>query len=68
MTEKAESMIDLIYSISPVDSPFFIDFNYGRVKFRIGKGGSMRKQRRRKVKPIKFTAARDSLSASMNGL
>lgn len=52
-----EDMADTIYTISPVDSPFFAIFTYGRFTFSSAKGGSMRKQRRRKAKPIRFTAA-----------
>ena len=52
-----ESVEDLIYSISPVDSPFIAKFKSGLCTFRRCKGGSMRKRRRRKAKPIRFTSA-----------
>jgi hypothetical protein len=52
-----DTVEDMIYRLEPVDSPFFAIFKYGRFTFRRGKGGSMRKQRRRKAKPLRFTAA-----------
>lgn len=48
---------DMIFTITPVESPFWEVFKHARVQFRSGKGGGMRKQRRRKAKPVRFTAA-----------
>ena len=57
-TIKSDSRIDhetMIYTISPVNSPFFDVITYGRYEFRRASGGSMRKHRVRKAKPIRFT-------------
>ena len=52
-----EEFEDLIYNISPAETPLLSRFRYGR--FAFGRpGGSMRKQRRRKGKPLRFTAWR----------
>ena len=48
-------MEDMIFSIYPKESPFVTIWKYARVEFQRHAGGSMRKQRRRKAKPIRFT-------------
>jgi hypothetical protein len=48
-------MNDLIYRIEPQDSPFFTVNNFARFEFRKSRGGSIRKQRRRKAKPVRYT-------------
>jgi hypothetical protein len=48
-------MANVIYTINSQDSPFFTVHNSARFEFRKSKGGSIRKQRRRKAKPVRYT-------------
>jgi hypothetical protein len=49
--------VQKIYSISPEGTPFDA-YRIPRYALSPNKGGSMRKQRRRKAKPLRFTASR----------
>lgn len=46
---------NMIYRIEPTSTPLLRVVRYARVQFRPMAGGSMRQQRRRKAKPIRFT-------------
>ena len=48
-------MENLIYTIAPTETPIVERFMSARIRFRPSMGGSMRKQRTRKAKPLKFT-------------
>lgn len=52
-----EDLSELIYRIAPASTPLLsINWNWSRFQFSPNKGGSMNKRRRRKARPIRFTA------------
>lgn len=53
MTDRPD-LVDVIYNISPEESPLFKVWHFARVQKR-KTGGSMRQRRRSMMKPIRFT-------------
>jgi hypothetical protein len=56
MMKNLENLEDLIFGLSPPATPFVRFWRLGRFEFGTS-GGGMRKQRRRKAKPVRFTSA-----------
>lgn len=55
LDRSLQAFADVIYNISPVETPFIKIWKFARVRFRPYKSANMRKNRRRVAKPLKFT-------------
>ena len=55
--DSREDLEDVIWSLMPEGSPIFGP-EFGRRRLAKSKGGSMRKRRRRLMKPLQFTSVK----------